>query len=343
MKTPQLSSRILAFLIACCLFPALTNAQVPRFDSMYVFGDSLNDNGNVLIQSRIFHDNPPVPPVGAYFEGRFANGFIAVEFLWESLSGYGPDSSRRLKPFLAAPLLRSEGAIDFAYGGTGTPLLDQTPGGMWAPGLKGQVELFKLALLGRKPSSRSLYVIATGANDYRDDPFNVPMDPEEVAHNIEEAIGSLYKIGARDVMVLNLPDLGKVPANMVDPATGEPDPLRSAAATELSGLHNEALDGALARVRVRYPRLHLIPVDLDIPFAQLRVALDPQWPVPAMETIAPGTSPCLFVDPSTCPDLPDSAFNVDLGFLFWDVVHPTTQAHRHLGQYLFDQLTQSYR
>ena len=341
MKTPQLSSRILAFLIACCLFPALTNAQVPRFDSMYVFGDSLADNGNVLIQSRIFRVNPPVPPVGAFFDGRFSNGFIAVEFLWESLSGHRPDSSRRLKPFLAA--LRSEGAIDFAYGGTGTALLDQTPGGMWAPGLKGQVELFKLALLGRKPSSRSLYVIATGANDYRDDPFNVPMDPEEVARNIEEAIGSLYKIGARDVMVLNLPDLGKVPANMVDPATGEPDPLRSAAATELSGLHNEALDAALARVRVRYPRLHLIPVDLDIPFDQLRGALGDLWPVPAMETIAPGTSPCLFVDPATCPDLPDAAFNVDLGFLFWDIVHPTTQAHRHLGQYLFDRLTQSYR
>ena len=75
MKTPQLSSRIFAFLIACCLFPALTTAQVPRFDSMYVFGDSLADNGNVLIQSRLFRDNPPVPPSRARIDPISKAGF----------------------------------------------------------------------------------------------------------------------------------------------------------------------------------------------------------------------------------------------------------------------------
>ena len=342
MKTPQLSSRIVAFIVGLCLLPALASAQVPRFDSMYVFGDSLVDTGNVLVQSRIFRDNPPVPPSKSphrtYYEGRFSNGYVAVEFLWESLSGHAPDSSRGLKTFLESPLIRSVGAVDFAYGGTGTPVLDQTPGGMWAPGLKGQVELFKLALLGRKPSSHSLYVVATGANDYRDDAFNVPMDPADVARNIEDAISNLYKLGARDVMVLNLPDLGLIPANMIDPEV-------SAAATEGSRLHNLALDAALSRLRSRYPKLHLIPINLDIPFNQLRATVLPpgQWPIPALETIVPGSSPCLFAAPVTCPDIPEEAFNVDLGFLFWDVVHPTTQAHRYLGQYLLDQLAQSYQ
>ena len=161
--------------------------------------------------------NPPVPPSvtphRTYFDGRFSNGYIAFEFLWERLSGHRPGSSRGLKPFLESPLLQKTGAINFAFGGTGTPLLDQTPGGFYAPGLKGQIELFRLALRGRQPSPRSLYVVSTGANDYRDDPFNVPMNPVDVVNNIEQAIASLYRIGARHVMVVDLPDLGQVPAN----------------------------------------------------------------------------------------------------------------------------------
>ena len=343
MKTPQLSSRFLALLIALCLLPSLAASQTPRFDSMFVFGDSLADNGNVLKQSQLLRDDPPVPPSTtphrSYFEGRFSNGYVAVEFLWQSLSTHSPGSSRGMKPFLTAPFFRGEGAIDFAFGGTGTPLLDQTPGGMWAPGLKGQVELFRLAVRGRKPAGRSLYVIATGANDYRDDQFNRPMDPAEVAHNIEEAIESLYKIGARDVMVLDLPDLGLIPANMF-----HPDPRVAPAASETSRMHNAALDAALLRLRARYPRLHLIPIQLDIPFEQLRKILPPeQSPFPAMDSIIFGSSACLFAAPWLCPDIPLDEFNVDNGFLFWDIVHPTTQAHRHLGQYLLEQLAESYR
>ena len=338
MKIPQPSLRSIALSVALCLLPVLAAAQTPNFTSMYVFGDSLVDNGNVLRQSQLFGDDPPAPPSSSpyrsYFEGRFSNGYVAVEFLWKALTGHAPGSPGGLKAFLTAPLIQSEGATNFAYGGTGTPLLDQTPGGMWAPGLKGQVELFRLGLLGGKPSGQSLYVISTGANDYRDDQFNVPMKPTEVVRNIEESIASLYNLGARDVMVLNLPDLGQVPANMLDPNA-------SAAATKTSRRHNAALNTALARLRTKHPTLHLIAVDLDIPFGQLRDAL-PQWPIPAMEAIAFGTSPCLFIHPSLCPDLPDAVFNVDLGFLFWDIVHPTTQAHRHLGQYLLEALSASY-
>jgi phospholipase/lecithinase/hemolysin len=53
-------------------------------------------------------------------------------------------------------------------------------------------------------------------------------------------------------------------------------------------------------------------------------------------------SACLFVDPATCIDMPSFVFNADFGFLFWDVVHPTTEAHRHLGEYMFQQLRSEY-
>ena len=212
----------LVAIVLFCLLPSIAAAQVPQFDSLYVFGDSLADNGNIFVQTKAMRMVPPVPPsvtpYQTYFDGNFSNGYMAFEFLWARLSGHRPGSSRGLKPFLEAPILQKTGATNFAFGGTGTPLLDQTPGGFYSPGLKGQIELFRLALRRQQPSPRSLYVVSTGANDYRDDPFNVPMLPEDVVNNIEQAIASLYRIGARHVMVVDLPDLGLVPTNFGEEA-----------------------------------------------------------------------------------------------------------------------------
>jgi len=331
--------RLVATLIIC-LLPSIAAAQIPEFDSFYVFGDSLADNGNILIQSAALGAEPPVPPSATphrtYFEGRFSNGYIGFEYLWQRLTGHQPGSPLGLKPFLAAPSIQKAGAVDLAFGGTGTPYLDQTPGGAWAPGLKGQVELFRLALRGRNPSHRALYAIATGANDYRDDPFNVPMDPAEVVGNIEEAIVRLYRLGARNVILLDLPDLGLIPANLIDPDT-------SAAATAVSKAHNELLDAAVARLQAQYPRLHLIPVKLDPLFNDLRTSMESQ--IPLIEVFAPttpGMSACLFLNPASCIDMPAFLFNGNFGFIFWDVVHPTTEAYRFLAEYMYDQLASEY-
>jgi phospholipase/lecithinase/hemolysin len=326
----------LVALVVLCLLPSMAAAQVPQFDSLYVFGDSLADNGNILAQTKAMRMDPPVPPSvtphRTYFDGRFSNGYIAWEFLWQRLSGNRPGSPHGLKAFLEAPILQKTGATDFAFGGTGTPYLDQTPGGFYAPGLKGQIELFRLALRGKQPSSRSLYVISTGANDYRIDPFNVPMSPVEVIANIEQAIVSLYRLGGRHVMVVDLPDLGMVPANGGDPA-----------ATELSAFHNFLLDEAVARLRAQYPSLHLIPVKLDPLFQELDVTMEAQ--APALDVFAPqtpGLSSCLFINPASCSDAPSILFNASFGFIFWDVAHPTTEAHRFLADYAYEQLVNAY-
>jgi phospholipase/lecithinase/hemolysin len=240
-----------------------------------------------------------------------------------------------MKPFLASPTIKGAGAIDFAYGGTGTAYLDQTPGGMWAPGLKGQIELFRLALHGKKPSDRALYAIATGSNDYRDDPFNVPMSPADVVRNIEQGIVTLYRLGARDVMVLDIPDLGLIPANAANP-----NPEVAKAASAISNAHNIKLNEMLVALQARLPTLHLISVKLDPLFYKL---LGTMSPVPALAwASSPETAACLFVAPRHCPDVDTKYFNMPLGFLFWDVVHPTTEAHHYLADYLYEQLLQSY-
>ena len=328
--------RFFLALLISCLLSSSAAAQMPQFDSLYVFGDSLADNGNVLVLSGALAIEPAVPPSvtphATYFEGRFSNGYIAFEYLWQALAGTPPGSPDALKPLLAPPLMTQARALDFAFGGTGTAYLDQTPGGFWAPGLKGQVELFRRTLRGQKPSDRSLYAIATGANDYRVDPFNVPMMPAEVVGNIEAAIISLYRLGARHVMVLDLPDLGLIPANAGDPG-----------ASDVSRAHNALLESGLQDLQTRYPDLHLIPVKLDPLFYDLLSRMEPR--VPALEVFAPsapGMSACLFINHASCQDVSTSLFNSHLGFLFWDVVHPTTEAHQLLGDYLYQNLAASY-
>jgi phospholipase/lecithinase/hemolysin len=342
----------LVVLLVVCLLPSVATA-LPHFDCFYVFGDSLADNGNVLIQTAAMRMDPPAPPSATphqtYFKGRFSNGYIGFEYLWQGLTGHKPGSAHGLKPFLAAPFSQNGCAVDFAFGGTGTPYVDQTPGGFYAPGLRGQVELFRLTLRGKKPSNRSLYAIATGANDYRNDPFNVPMNPADVVRNIEETIVSLYQLGARNVMVLDLPDLGLIPANL-----SHPDPRVSPAATEVSLAHNAALDSSLDHLQPRYPQLHLIRVKLDPLFNELRTGTASRDPmeshVPLIEAVAqeatppipPGMSACLFLDPASCVNMPASSFNRNFGFIFWDVVHPTTEAYRLLGDYMYDLLAGEY-
>jgi phospholipase/lecithinase/hemolysin len=323
------------------LLPSTAAAQIPQFNCFYVFGDSLADNGNIWIQTAAMRMEPPVPPSETphrtYFNKRFSNGYIGFEYLWQRLTGHQPDSALALKPFLAAPLMQKGCAVDFAFGGTGTAYVDQTPGGFYAPGLKGQVELLRLALRGKKPSSRSLYAIAAGANDYRNDPFNVPMNPADVVRNIENAIVTLYGLGARNVIVLDLPDLGLIPANLIDENT-------SKAASAISDAHNDALYPMVARLQSQYPQLHLILVELNPLFNDLRVRFGTNAPVPMIAAFAenPEMAGCLFVEPATCTDMPDFTFHSTLPFLFWDVVHPTTEAYRFLGDYMYNLLDGEY-
>jgi len=334
MRRPRFQS-VFAAILALFIAPAIATAQVPDFSAMYVFGDSLADSGNFYVTTKLLGANPPVPPskhpLQAYFEGRFSNGYVGVEFLWERLSGNAPGSPNGMRAFVKWPLVTGDSAVNFAYGGTGTPFLDQTPGGLWAPGLKGQIELFKGALRGRVPQN-ALFVISTGSNDYRDDPFNVPMSPAVVVGNISEAIARLYQIGARHIAVVDLPDFGLLPLYAGDPGQ----------VSELSVVHNTLLDTAVSALRDRFPMLHLVTIRLNPLLLQLVGSLE--WQVPALEVFSgPGQSACVFINPALCQDASPGAFNnLHLGFLFWDVSHPTTEAHHALGDYMYDELVNSY-
>jgi len=311
--------------LAVCVLALLTvslKADTQKYDALFAFGDSLADNGNDFIASQSAVP-PSVSPHRTYFNGRFSNGYNAFELLWQMVGGGAAGSATGLQPFLSLRAMALNSGVSFAFGGTGTPTIDRTPGGQFLPGLKGQVDMFRGALGPRTVSKKSLFVIVTGTNDYRIEPPSHPMQPVDSVKNITDSIELLYDAGAREFLVLDLPDVGALP---------NANPAQSA----VTLAHNAALDAGLAalegsRKKVQIYRGRFADAFLTLPSGINRTT-------PAIELFAPGQSACLFVDPTGCPDLPEAAFSPSLPFVFWDIVHPTAGAHSLLAQYLYDVL-----
>ena len=321
MKSLHRLLLVLASVLALGIEPVNTEAQAPQIDAFIAFGDSLSDTGNLWLLTKAVGQDPAIPPSVSphmtYSEGRFSNGKVAFEYLWDHISA-GDD----VKPFLATLRVPQKGAVSFAFGASGTGFIESIPGPLLIPGLNGQVELLETALRGRKPPRRALYAIFTGANDYLGGP-GVALAPQVVVGNIVNAIQKLYALGARDVMVLNLPNLGLIP--LVPAELKEP-------LLQLTGFHNFLLAQALTGLATSLPDLRLIPVDVftftNNLAAQPGAVLSPALPFPL--------SHCLFSNPAGCTDV--GTFDVDPKFFFWDAEHPTTATHAALGAFLYSNL-----
>ena len=315
---------VLVSVLALSIEPVNSEAQAPEIDAFFGFGDSLSDTGNLWLLTKAVGQDPAVPPSVSphmtYFNHRFSNGPVAFEYLWNHITSNAGDG---MKPFLATLRVPQKGAVSFAFGASGTGFIESIPGPLLIPGLNGQVELFAAALRGRKPPRRALYAVFSGANDYLFASAAEPPDPVVVVGNIVNAIQKLYALGARDVMVLNLPNLSLiplVPAELKGPLT------------QLTVGHNILLAQALNGLAANLPDLRLIPVDVFTFTSQLAaqpgVDLNPALPFPL--------SHCLFINPDSCTNA--GTFDVDPKFFFWDAEHPSTATHAALGAFLFSKL-----
>jgi phospholipase/lecithinase/hemolysin len=310
--------------------------QVRQYEAFYAFGDSLADTGNVLIATTQRGFTPSIPPSASphrsYYDGRFSNGPVVFEYLWDLLSRRDGESSIGLTPSLALSNVPAQGGVSFAFGGSGTGDADVTPGGFLVPGLKGQVEMFRAGLGGKTASSRALYAIVSGGNDYL---RPAPLDPAQSVSNIADVVRALYDLGARDVMVLNLPDLGSIPL-----MAGTP---QSALLSALTVQHNRTLAARLQELEASLPGLRLIGIDVNTALDRLPRVINTT--VPAMDALLPaqsGEAPashCLFIDPATCRDVP--TFDVGWRHFYWDAEHPTTAVHALMSRHLFTMLVRA--
>jgi phospholipase/lecithinase/hemolysin len=262
-------------------------ALAVSFSRMYVFGDSVSDTGNDFKATGGLL--PPSPP---YFEGRFSNGPIWVDYLAQDL-GLNPSPN-----------------TNFAFGGATTGSINTTVPGL--PGLQQEINGFTQA--NPSADANGLYIVQAGSNDYLGGGVT---DPTVPLANLSNAVTSLVGVGARNILVVNLPDLGKLPS-----ANGNSQ--RSSSLSLLANAHNAGLVQTLDALR---PQLGS---DVNLLGLDINTLLSSAIANPAEFNFTNVTDACLSV-----PSCASADQNQQNQYLFWDPFHPTTVAHKFIGDLAF--------
>ncbi|HXA23933.1 MAG TPA: SGNH/GDSL hydrolase family protein [Acetobacteraceae bacterium] len=281
------------------------------FSAIYAFGDSLTDGGNdPLATAGLVPVSPP------YADRSFTNGQVWVKDLAQDLG------LPALQPSLA-------GGTDFAYGGAET---GQTPVHTLNPtDLSSQISQFASQV--PSPQAGALYTVWIGSNDVLDIANNTTLTPSQqqadvgaAVNNETAAISALAARGAKDLVVLNVPDLGKTPYEM---ARG---PTVAQSATSLASLYNSELAASVQQLQAS----GALKIDLVDTFS----VIDQVIANPGAHGFTNVTEPVWtgnLTDPkSGTLNATGSAQNQ---FLFFDSLHPTAQAHALLASGIAQSLT----
>ncbi|OYD88563.1 GDSL family lipase [Nostoc sp. 'Peltigera membranacea cyanobiont' 213] len=276
-------------------------ASAASFSKFYVFGDSLSDTGNVFAATGgLVAPTTAIPQDPPYFQGRFSNQQVWVDYLGDQL-GLTPSPYITLNP--AIPNQGINFAVGGASSGQGNAVVPNAP----LPGVLEQVGLLTQPILqaNQKLDPNALYAVWGGANDYV---FGQATNTTQTVQNLSDAVGLLASSGAKNILVFNLPDLGKIPLAL---ATGQSNNL-----TALTNEHNKELAEELDKFS-NNPDLNLISVNVSSLFNQIQSN-------PGEFGFQNVTNPCVVGNFQTII----SVCSQPNDYLFYDSVHPTTNAHK---------------
>lgn len=290
---------LLVGLVAVLLLPGTASA-IP-FTSMYVFGDSLSDNGNLYAATGGLI--PPYP----YYQGRFSNGPVAAELL----------ANQRIAGGASGPNFH-----DYAYGGattgvgnvwdggtpttagtgvltapfTGTPTVSGQP----LPGIATEVADYKTAVGASGADPNGLYMVWGGPDDFLS---GGSINVLQSVNNIASAVTTLAGMGAQYILVPNMVDLSKTPRLLGTPL--------AAGAQLLSNSFDQTLATTIAALNQQLSA-RVIPFNTAALFNQ--VLTDPA--AYGLTNTTEGYLSCLQANgPAACGD-PNQ-------YMFWDDLHPT--------------------
>jgi len=282
-----------------------TPAPPPFGQTTWVIGASLSDNGNACLFAAA--NCPPSPP---YAQGVSSNGTLWVTTV---AARYGASAT----PSLA-------GGTNFAYGGARTGVVPGAPPVTFPPNMGQQLEqMLARAAYVINPQNLVIVDASTFGNN-----INAaltlaganPADAQTIVTNaitqgVTDIVGILnrvYAAGARTILFVNVPDIGKTPLVQ---ATANPTII--ATATTMSAQFNGAMAQQIANVRAVSPGLNVVTLDLFGLLSQVQAN-------PAAFGFANATQPC-FVPPSGSNPAslcsPNAA--TQNTYVFWDPFHPT--------------------
>ena len=322
---------------------------------LVVFSDSLSDSGKLKSRLQVLPGSP-------YWAGRFSNGPNWIDYLeaWSKIpvqnhsfggaSVTGADNISRQNLYA----LIHDGGQYFVSGSIDHQIDDY------------QNKFLQGAKLQRP--DETVFLIWTGSNDYiSKEPFSGAIDTllnhplekggyQAVVDAVIEAthrqLERIYGLGARNILIANLPDLGDTPIVLQNKTysfttSSERDGKRRLAlASRLSNLstyHNDGLARIVAKFREDRPDVQIVEFDADHAFSSLlRDELPEQV---ADQSFSPGFSleaqGTVIHDADSSQRFQERCYQggyfgssipgktcaqVDK-VIFWDVIHPTTFAH----------------
>jgi len=195
------------------------------YTAVYAFGDSLSDAGNIAYVSL-----NQIPVSSIYSDGRFSNGNVWVQDLAQNLG---------LPPVKASLV----GGTDYAYGGAQTGAT--TVHAANPSDLPSQLGQFVTNV--PNPSPNALYTVWAGSNDVLTI-ANSTLTPEQQQAAVSQAVANetnfingLITHGARNILVMDIPNLSKTPYELARP-------LSAASSATLAQQYNNELGAALQRI-----------------------------------------------------------------------------------------------
>ncbi|HEX5125428.1 MAG TPA: SGNH/GDSL hydrolase family protein [Rhodocyclaceae bacterium] len=290
--------RSMICIIASSMLMASLSAGATSFTANYVFGDSLSDVGNDYLVT-----GGQVPFAGGYNNGRFSNGNNYVDYLDASLG-------------LAAPTPSVSGGTDYAYGGarTSSNALSDLNAAFNTLNFNNEIATFAAAHPAADPAA--LYTVFMGANDvFAALTMSAPDAQtylQQSIYDIGTGVDTLVALGARNILLPNVPDLGLTPR--IDASS-------KTAVSAVTAQFNAGVALSIDAIAAANPDVHFYRFDTY-------AALDDVVNNPSAFGMANATTSCFsgtITSPfgTTC-STPDT-------YVFWDDIHPTTAMDKVLA------------
>lgn len=282
-----------------------SQAEATSFSGLYVFGDSISDSGNSAsavesifkLEGNKCDSAHPCPP---YDAGRLSNGPVGVEYVANSLFPGGASVSNFHDYAVAGA---TSGIGNIADGGTAT-----SPGAYDAPGMYQELQLYLSGIKTTGTDPNALYLVWGGAND-----LTIGSSPIAAADNISSYVDALAAVGAHNIIVPNMPDLGLTP----DAITA--GPAAETFSTQESLAFNQELATKLDSLSVLFPNTDIVQFNTYSSFNNLIANA-------AAYGFTNTTAACFVSATQVCSN-PGN-------YIFWDGEHTTTAVDQVLGNLL---------
>jgi phospholipase/lecithinase/hemolysin len=364
MKNTNFKLFLLLFFLS--LIPVrVIAAELPTYNSIVFFGDSLSDNGNLYAK-----DLGYVPKSPPYYQGRFSNGPV-----WsEQVATYFADNNKVT-------------AYNYAVGGS-TVNFHNPASGFLPYDLSDAVDDYYYRNFFYD-KTHTLFVILMGANDYiNGDSLDPDKDSTAVIATLQAKVEYLISIGGQSFLMINLPDLSQSP--------WVTDPNQKQLLQQVTNLHNSKLATAVADIQSKHPDvlIHLAdahslfdelwnsPVNFNLKYhTRITDITDACWPgtydlrrknqaAEITNQFAKNYALSPYLKNGAKQAVPDFhgfalsvANNVDLGaafavdkasangvvacadpdaYAFWDSVHPTAVLHTVMAGLMIDTIKQNF-